>query len=496
MMIKVLCLVAFLAVAAFALNPQTGPFTVTPLVSGTTVTGSLPVVDEDDALHLDFYSFYVPENASSVSFTFSNLNDNCFYIRTYLNTFSLPCSFTEYSSSLYQCANSDEDDTSTTQTNLYTPSYDNYLFQYEVNQNWYIGVGRYSSSDYDQNCGYSVVMSYNTTCPGGSVGVATSSTTSECVAYTMANSSATYSMSNVTADFTVFKINVPQNTGNIYVQVNSTSDDLYLYGRSYGAISSSSDAECSTGTSTLVDGMYLYDMFCYTPRQGDFFVVIETSTFDPNWSGSASFMVQTCAANMAGANCSFPLVQFNASLVGAPTSLSIPYAGSDSVAYGGLYFYWDIPANFTYGELLLSADSSQTGYLMIRRDAFPTMDFYSGYEYSSQYESFDADIALNQFDYQIPGRIYFALLCTTTGGCNVTVSGNSTGTSTSSGPMMTTGAVNNNNQTTTGNSTGTPALTTMSTASMATTGTSEDSAAAFIVPSIVSMVAAALFAAL
>jgi len=499
---KVVCLIAFLAVAFAQVNPQTGPLSVTPITPGVLVTGALEPSAQADAYHVDLYSFFVPENVSSVNITFTNTDTtSCSYINLFLSTYGIPCSDDEYSSD-YQCANAwDIGGGISSYTNILTPYDDNYLFQYDVNQYWYVAIGRYSSYDYTDTCSYNFYLNFNSTCAPGSVGVAPDSSNVVCEPYTTVNTSLTYTIQNGnpagTNDFTVFKVNVPTTTvGHIYVRVNSTSSDLDLYGRQYAGASYYTDYDCYEYSYTTVGAFYIYDMFCYTPRMGDFFITIDTN--DVNWNGTATFDVLNCGVGTAGANCSFPLYPFNTSLLVAPTTLTIPYSGSgSSVSYGSLYFYWDIPANYSAGDLILYASSSQSGYLVVRRNGFPTTDSQSGYEYYSEYDSYNAVLAMNQWDYQVGGRYYFLLNCYTTPSCDVTVSLNSTSTSGGSSGntgMVTTGTVVN------GMTTGSvgPQATTGSVVVGLTTGSAQtsdnvSSPAVILVPSIAAL-AAAFFA--
>lgn len=346
-MFKALCLFAILAVA-FA-TPQSGPLTINTITPGAVVTGSLlPVVSSDTAYHVDLYSVWIPENVSSVNFTFTDTATSaCSYLSVYLSTFGIPCSDDEYSSSYYQCANAwDIGNGISTYNNVFNPYDDNYLYHYDVNQYWYFAVGRYYSSDYDETCTYQFSFNYNSTCAAGSVGVASGSSTTVCEAYTVVNTSNTYTITNGNPlganDYTVFKVNVPTPTvGHIYVRVNTTSSDLDLYGRNYAGASYYTDYVCYEYTYTTVGNFYIYDMFCYTPRQGDFFITVDTD--DVNWNGTITFDMLTCGAGTAGVNCSFPLLPFNASALATPYSFLIPYTGGSSVEYGSVYFYWDIP---------------------------------------------------------------------------------------------------------------------------------------------------------
>jgi hypothetical protein len=498
-------LVAFLALA-FAQSPQTSPLTVTPLTDGVTVTGTLPVTSLANAYHVNEYSFYVPENASSVNITFSNTDGtSCTYIHLYIQTVaSLACAYEDYSSSNYFCSNSYDpgDGLSGTNSYMFVDGANDDLMEWAVGTNWYIGIGRYSGGDYDSTCSYSLYMHVNSSCPTGSIGLQADLSDyyySMCSdPYTVVSSNTLYSLSSPgVTDYTkTYKLNVATPTvGHIFVTLNSTSTGAYIYGKNFGG-PSEDEYNCEESGYTNEGNYYIYTLFCYTPRKGNFYFVV---TDDNAFNATISFVQLTCPDGMGGYNCTFQSVPYNASA--GVVSFSIPYnSGADYLSYPFYYMYIDIPANYSAGDMTVTADSPQSGYMYIRRDGYPEDDSEWGYEDSFEYDSFPAVYGLNQFDYLLPGRIYFGFECTTTGGCNVTLSSNISSTSSSGSSTLTTMTTTAQGLTTMQGLTThavatTKAMTThagLTTRAISSTTSSQQSSAFAVVPSIVAVVAAFL----
>eukprot|EP01114_Cavostelium_apophysatum_P003856 TRINITY_DN13_c0_g1_i1.p1 TRINITY_DN13_c0_g1~~TRINITY_DN13_c0_g1_i1.p1 ORF type:complete len:512 (-),score=133.31 TRINITY_DN13_c0_g1_i1:98-1633(-) len=466
-MLRVVLIAALVACAVSQFVPQTGPLTVNNITSGVHIAGTAAAsTSEDTSLHVTLYQFWVPENTSVVNVTFTLPTGDCSYLNFQLSTFGLPCNNDEYDTSYpsYPCALAwDIESGANDFQENFTPYDSNYLYQFVVNKYWYFAVGKWSSSDYQDTCAYGLDVTIQSSCPVGQVATqVVSSTSTQCVPYTALNGpnyaipARTNFNADGTMDFTQYKLNVTQNTGNIYVWVNSTSNDIDMYGRNYAGAGYYGDNNCETTTyTTSAGGFYIYEMWCFTPRAGSFFLSFETD--DTGYSATFMVTAMICPAGKGGYNCTYNSTTLaNATLPTTLTFANMYNSNVGSASYTAAYWYIDIAPNSGGNVFVISATSPDSGYLMFRRDGYPTMDSESGYEYSSQYVSIPTStgngIALSAFDWQVPGRIYIAAICyESTDPCSITLDRNSTGTIT--GPVTSvTGNTNaDDNDDTTGN---------------------------------------------
>jgi hypothetical protein len=495
----------FLSLLAFAFA-QVGPqgYSVYQLQNGVAYTGALPIQTSSDyGYNVDLYSFFVPENTSGVNVTITNNNSGtCSYLYLFIrSTSGLPCNYYAYDYNEYLCTNSYrfESYIGSSETDVLISGDDSDLFEFNVNSNWYFGVSRYYQSDYDELCGYTIQVGVNSSCTPGSVGFAqdlSSSYATQCsTPYTVVNTSSVVTLAANTNQYNVYKINVPTSSvGYILFTLNSTVTSSYIYGKSYGAPSQySSSYNCYTGSYTTVNGFYIYNLYCYTPRKGDFFFILEDSA---TYSASIKFSMLQCAPGMGGYNCTFPAIPFNTSLAGQtffiapqPNVLSYPF----------VYMYLDIPANYTGAILSLTASSAESAYFYLRKEGFPEYSSTYGYEGSYGRQSTPGTFTLSQFEYAVAGRYYFALDCESTYGCNITFSANITTTGITSNSGVSTSTSNTGVSTSTSNTGATTTTTTLGTTGAVVTGGSStanevsSSPAEIIVPSVA--IVAAAFAA-
>jgi len=396
---RVFVLFALLAVAFAGQS-----YTVTPLADSVVYTGTLDVqTSSADGYDVEIFSFFVPENASSVNITFSNLDsDVCSYVSLYVKQGGLPCSNDQYTLSQYRCGQGNDlgNGISGDLSTLFVAGNYEYLFEYQVNTYWYIAIGRYYSSEYSYACPYSVSVEVNSSCPTGAIGIPyglSSYYYSQCSPqYTVVSTTypATYSIVAAEDTYPMFKLSIPLDTGNIYFTVNATTTSLYIYGKSYGGPSSYT-YNCYEGSYTTVGNYYVYDVVCYTPRAGDFFVVIDDQ-YDA-YNATITFNAPvTCANGTGGWNCSFVSVPFS----GSSFTATIPYYSTASYLSDAFYyFYVDIPANYSSNALTVSADTGAgSGIFFYRRNGYPEYSSYYGYESTYEYYSTPHTYTLNQFD--------------------------------------------------------------------------------------------------
>jgi len=224
------------------------------------------------------------------------------------------------------------------------------------------------------------------------------------------------------------------------------------------------------------------------------------------YSASITYSVQVCPAGMGGIRCDAPATVMSPNIT-LPITLTILNNGTYTYTY--YYYYLDFPVNYTANPFSITASSGNSGYLMVRREGWP--DLSSGaYEYSNEYNSFPATFTVSGFDYGVPGRYVFGILCYSNPGCNVTISGNfststsTTTTTTGSATTTTTASTTTTTTTTTTTSTGngintsgsrtsgvmTSGTTRPATSGVVSTGAAVSSYATMIVPSfLVALVA-------
>jgi hypothetical protein len=277
--------------------------------------------------------------------------------------------------------------------------------------------------------------------------------------------------------------------------MNLTDSDVELRGNQYTAYGDSSSSKCSTTSGTTVGNFFIYNLVCYTPRAGRFVFSVEEDTA---FNGTITFSFQNCPAGMGGYNCSFPEAPFNlTTLAAAPLTVTVPTGTTGWLSYPQNIYYVDIPANFPGTDLFFFFTSTQSAYLQVRINGYP--EYYSpyGYEDSSEGQSIGTGRttwALTNFDYQFPGRYYFAVLCTASTACSVEISLNGTQTSgSSSSASSTTGAAMSTTASTTGSTTGRVSSTTGSTTATGTPVAVTTAGVEYLVPSLVLLLVSLLF---
>jgi len=226
-----------------------------------------------------------------------------------------------------------------------------------------------------------------------------------------------------------YRIDIPNaQVGHVYIKLNTTSENAYLYGESLFAPSNDEYYSCSEDDPSIdpVSGNYIYSFFCYTPREGPFYILLtDAEAFNAN----LTIDILQCPTNMGGYNCSYPVYQF------LPNSTFSFYTPSEfqvaALSYPFTYFYFDIPTGFVFGEIVVNAFSPQddsTWYF--RRNGYPETSSSYGYESENEVrdvsypDELEDGFGLTQFDWAVPGRVYFGFSCDNEYGCNVTLSAN------------------------------------------------------------------------
>jgi hypothetical protein len=420
---RIIVLAVFLALA-FAQSPQNGVLTPSTIVSGQVINGVLPITTEDANYHVDLYQLWVPENTSAINITVTNTNPtDCDYLSFFIrgaNSGGLPCSQDDYDSDQFPCAMDwDIGDIDDTQVQFLDASTSENIYEWEVNSWVYVAVGRYEYN-YEYACTYTFTATINGSCPTGSIGYGDDYSTS-CAAYTTVSQGSKMNISYYGADTyqAVYKLDIPLDTGHIFVQINSTDGDFELVGKNYGA-PYSDDYNCDDSGYSYYDyntSIYYMDYYCYTPRVGSFYMFL---TNENMFNGSIQFSYLVCPAGMGGYNCTYSSVALNET--NAQTFFVPTNADTDN---SFAYVYVDIPANYTGGDYQVYASSNYDGYLYVRYGGYPADDYYSGYTTDQQYSGLPASFTLNNFDFYMSGRWYFGLECTDgTYGCNITVQKN------------------------------------------------------------------------
>jgi hypothetical protein len=439
-------------VAAFAqYTPQTGPFTVTQVMPGQMVTGTLLPTTEALSAHVNLYSFYIWENATQVSINMVDTDTNaCEYLHFYANSVTLPCSEYEYSNSFLCSLSYDYDDGYSYWSTTISPANERQdLAQWTPGSYMYFGIGRYDPEEYETDtCTYSIQINITSTCPSGQIAYYEDVDGTDMIYCSgsiieINGTSYTSAMNMVSqGNYTQFYyMDVPQGTGRITVTATTSSDTLTITGRNYGM---GEDYNCQTESySTESNGVYTYMLNCYTPRAGDFYI----SLMDDNsfMNGSVSIMAMVCGTGMGGYNCTFTSVPFNSSMY--PFSLYL-YNYGGYLSYPFAYTYVDVTPNMnvTTMQMIIGASSINDGYVYLRKDGYPEDDSTYGFESSGEYHSVESGIeyfGLSPFEFYVGGRYYFGLECyeSSGSGCNFTLGLNSTGSTSgmaTTGMMMTT----------------------------------------------------------
>jgi hypothetical protein len=536
---RIVCFLALVAICFSQTNPQIGPFTAVQLVNGVPYPSVILPSTQEDNYDLQFYQFYVPANASSVNINLVNLNDTAnpvFYI--YVRSNGLPCSTDQYNSD-FVCYNSAS--SSAFNNNYDVPLYPGVSvssqYEYTLGGYIYIAIGRYYGSYYQNAASYILTATLNVTCNGINYYQALSTSNDQiCGTFqTVTTSPQTFNATFVNSgpSYSIFKNTLPNNVGNIFIVMNSTSNNAVIYGNQFSP-PSTSQYNCYTGSSTQdMYGFYIYNVYCYTPRAGDFWVAIYDSDAG-NSSYTVTFNTQVCSEAMmqGGFNCTYVSQPLNTSstvsvyMVDTPASLTNVFS----------YFYYDIPANFSGNQLQVSATAiGSSAYIYYRKGGYSEDSSTYGYDSSNEYSSLSSSSAtsftLGNFDYFVPGRYYFGIECY--GTCNITLAaavlppsmfttGNLMTTGSTTAAAVTTGMVNTTlttmavttgmvNTTLTTNAMTNTTLTTravtssplstrgitsgqMTTGSMSTTGDKESSDVVTLVPSFVFAIVLALIA--
>jgi len=309
----------------------------------------------------------------------------------------------------------------------------------------------------------------------------------------------------------VIAVVVATNTvGYITIQVNSTNDELFVFGASYSSPNDEEYACAVDDYTSEVGGTYVYDLVCYTPRQGDFYIVVFNDFGDddfPAFTATATVSVHDCGSNVGGFNCSFPVVACNTSWNNFPVFIAFTEAQDNDDVLSGYwwYCYFDIPSNGTGStwnfavNVPAGSDVDVDNYVAVRKNG------YNEYEQEGTQEGYflqgvdvgdGVSLGFSIFEIYESGRFYIGLLCydpsDTTTGCNFTITANATAAPSTSGVTTTTGGSGTSHGTTTtgGGSTSTASTHGASTSTAspvsttASTGGSHSSPAVIVVPSI------------
>eukprot|EP01114_Cavostelium_apophysatum_P012022 TRINITY_DN2669_c0_g1_i5.p1 TRINITY_DN2669_c0_g1~~TRINITY_DN2669_c0_g1_i5.p1 ORF type:complete len:741 (+),score=167.20 TRINITY_DN2669_c0_g1_i5:88-2310(+) len=414
-------------------TPQTGPLSITEIVNGNPITQTLYPSSISDALHVQLYRFWVPENAQSVNLTFSFSDFYCNTLNFQVSTFGVPCSASEYttSSPTNPCANSWSISSFTSTGNgkyyskILTNKDQTSLFKFGTNRWWYFAVGKATTQDNLDTCSYTLDVKTASSCPSGQVSVFYYDALT-CSPYTSVTANGvqkvvlTHTNTNGANPHEVFKLNIPQNTAYVRLTLNSTSDSATIFGRNFGAtsgITGQYDCIITQGENVDIGSYHISDLICYTPTAGNFFFVIRETKYQ--YSIVATFDTKVCPTGTGGYNCTAVSTDLFTSTF--PQILELPYAftGGDGATYGGVrYFYFDT-GNVGMNKVLLNVTLLDMNrmYFLVRRDAFPTAGNINGYDDSSEYLYLyhtSGAISVNDFDTQVPGRIYFGVVCVDT----------------------------------------------------------------------------------
>jgi len=433
---NIFVVLALAVVAAFCYNEQTGPVAFIDLANGVTYSGALPIQgDSDSGFDLTFFRFWVPENASQVNITFANTWDTSSFdceglYYFYSSRNYVPCNGADvFEEDNFICASANYRVSYNfygAESDIYYPGDASGLFSYSVNDYWYIGVGKYYSSDYEFACTYELTMEVTGACPAGTVAqqydLYYSSETQCSEPYVYQNkTTASYAVTGVSGGQNLWKVAVPNsNIGRIVVTMTADNSDLELLGMGFTSPNEYIyDCDDYSGSGS---GPYTYSMNCYVPREGNFYVLVwndYTDTYSANVT-ITSYDCNTDSTFQGGYNCSFPVVPCNSSWHDYMVYIPYPSADSDLYLNGPtVYCYFDILegiASPTYDFNVTAGTESYEFGILIRRDGFSEYDSY-GYDceweacndYLSNGETHS--FSFSAMDVVLPGRYYLGLQC-------------------------------------------------------------------------------------
>eukprot|EP01114_Cavostelium_apophysatum_P002320 TRINITY_DN1205_c0_g1_i1.p1 TRINITY_DN1205_c0_g1~~TRINITY_DN1205_c0_g1_i1.p1 ORF type:complete len:527 (+),score=68.55 TRINITY_DN1205_c0_g1_i1:29-1609(+) len=418
-------------------SQQIGPLMIEQLADSVPITGVLLPSSSAASLHVQLYQFWLPYTAFGINVTIARMDSACSRLFFSVSTIGFPCSMSEFGTR-YPCG-SGYDVPIVNPFVLSPDPNDNPrdLMAFSVNRPWYIAVGKYYSTESAATCNYMLTAKVASECPAGQVAISTSFSGLACIPFVSLdgpNFATGISLSNINADGNtprfVYKLNVTQNTGNIRIQVNATTNAVGIFGKSYTTAKPFSNNNCKNPTPVKISNvLYVYDFYCYTPRTGDFFITFQ-NTNTQNYNVTFSITAKVCEEGFGGYNCTYNSTRMF-SEEGMPGSVSLPYGNNNGItaSFGAAYYYIDTSEDYLGKTLEFEAFAISNGAnMMWRRDGFPTLDTESGQEIDVQRQTLSGTVSvfLNDFEWKVPGRIYFGLLCTNQGGCNIGWRGNFT----------------------------------------------------------------------
>eukprot|EP01114_Cavostelium_apophysatum_P016061 TRINITY_DN4509_c0_g2_i2.p1 TRINITY_DN4509_c0_g2~~TRINITY_DN4509_c0_g2_i2.p1 ORF type:complete len:455 (-),score=9.67 TRINITY_DN4509_c0_g2_i2:47-1411(-) len=424
--------IGFLAVALAAFNQQTGPLDITDLADGDSIFKTLGPTSESSLYDLQLFRFWVPENTKQVLLTMTFVNDECDELVGLVNTYSFPCSPTTYNETSqlrYMCAKNfptklRAEDVFGTQEFL-TAYFQYNLFHFAVNRYWYIAVGKNSPSNYADTCNYTLTMESVDPCSEGQIALPGNIETGIfCRPYVDLSPELTGAypvwgllLANIDGadDWMVFRLEILPETAYISIDIASTANDTHLYARSYAGATEMVNSCDRSGVQTTDGLMNYYNFTCWAPRAGSFFVSLHSTT--RGYDVSYNFRAKICDPGTGGHNCT-DSVRNATDLV--PGTVNVPGFDPpliDLYEAPAVFYALDIPEEgpgYLSGQnVRISASSTDESLLWIRRNGFPLWsegmegDWQSWYLHDGMPFSFGS----NDFDWNVPGRIYFGLTC-------------------------------------------------------------------------------------
>jgi len=403
-MLKYLIFSVFFACAFAQLNFVT-------LTSGTPATGSIPI-SANPTYDPQYFAVWVPWNASSVNFTITNPAATTCDLRWNIRSTAWACSEDYYNYECYEYAGYesyvDYGYYDYLILDSYNSEYENNELQWVVN-NWvYVTVQRYDDLDNDLACSFTLEATIDECATAGQIG-ADPDGTAFCAPINNATTQFVWSLNSPADSYAFFFTEIPDFTGSVYMWVNSTTIDLYLYGLGQGT-PSYDNYNCYTSSYNTNGSFYIYELDCYTPRSGLFFFYVQNSDSVAATS-TVVFIIDYCNTTftgLGGAYCNMPAMPINFT---NPGPYIVPASTNSPDGYGWVYMFWySYPMNTTFEQVSFCvATANDSGYLYARRNAFPeeySTWGYEGYWYESFSSSSGACVYLRIEDF-FPGGFYW-----------------------------------------------------------------------------------------
>jgi len=459
---------------------------ITPLTPGVTVNAAIvnPGTSPNNIAPV-LYSIYIPENATVINFMLTNNNnDDCDFIDLLVETQTPPCVQETFEIDTFYtyCSFFSSDYSGFSSANLQlTPGVAESWYIQNVDTTIFVGVATEGSYT-GESCTYSLIVSFNFTCPSGSIGIRNDSNDNNagCIFYHAVPDPANYSVFvNVNQGedyFDEWRFPIAANTGDFHIHIDS-SVYMTAYARSNGGASDEA-YDCEESSDSNMNG-YSLDLHCYVPESGWMYLYLESENTQFNFTMTSG--VTVCGSTSVGYNCSFPAV----AITDFSQVYNVRFTEQDGwLSYNFRYFYFDVPAalnstNMQLNVMLTNTTGDDEGYVIVTKDNFPEANSYrdSSYQYGVLNTDNTFTFLYTFYDAYFWPRNWIGLYCYDNT-CNITLWFTTPGTTTTTTTTAAAATTTTTAAAATTTTSTAAAATTTTTAAAATTTTSTSTTAA------------------